>query len=134
MPAPDPSEGFASTEPEAVRRALAPLDPRSQKVVAGLFGVLIRDPERVRDREWLAQRLAEVTVLAGEFPADTPQEGVRAVQEWLQEHAATVLRATLLLFERVGADLAPRVAEGFTFEEAVALALSYLPSEPGSDG
>lgn len=117
-------------DPEAVRRALAPLDPLRQKVVAGLFGALIRAPDRANDREWLARHLAEVTVLAGEFEADTPQEGVRVIHAWLQENAAAVLEATLLLFQRVAADLAPRVASGFTFDQALAQGLSYLPSEP----
>lgn len=114
--------------PEDVRRALAPLDVRQQKIVAGLLALVMREPARVREREWMAERLTQVTLLAGEFEADTPAEGVRVVQEYLRLQAETLLNATLLLFQRVGLDLAPRAAAGFSFEEALRVGLDYLPS------
>jgi len=117
--------------PEEVRATLAPFDERRQKIVAGMLGVMIKEPARVREREWIARRLAEVTVMAGEFPADTPQDGVRVVQEFLERNAEELLRAAYLLFQRVGLDMGPRVAEGFTFEEAMRQGLGYLPSVGG---
>ena len=49
-------------------------------------------------------------------------------------HQAFTHALQVILFQRVGLDLAPRGAGGFTFEEAVQLGLGYLPSlepEPG---
>jgi len=114
--------------PEDVRRALAEFDATSQKIVAGMLTVMIREPERVRDREWVSEQLAQMTLLAGEFEADSPEAGVRAVEAFLKVNAEKLLRAALLLFQRVGLDLAPRVSAGLTFEEAIECGLAYLPS------
>jgi hypothetical protein len=117
-----------SPTPEDVRRALADFDATSQKIVAGMLTVMMRDPERVRDREWVSEQLAQMTLLAGEFEAESPQAGVRAVEAFLKANAERLLRASLLLFQRVGLDLAPRAAEGLTFEQAIECGLAYLPS------
>lgn len=119
--------GMTVPTPEEVRLALASLDTRRQKIVAGLFAAMIREPARVRDREWIAQQLAEIAVLAGEFEADSPDAGVRAVQEFLQESAEELLSSSYLLFQRVGMDLEPQAAQGFSFEEAMRLGIGYLP-------
>jgi hypothetical protein len=120
-----------SPTPEAVRGALAGFDALHQKIVAGLLSVMMRAPERVREREWMAEQLTEVTLLAGDFAADTPSDGVAAVQEFLRGHSGELLGAALLLLQRVGLDLAPRAAAGFTFEDALRVGLGYLPrAEP----
>jgi hypothetical protein len=120
-----------SPTPEAVRRALAAFDARHQKIVAGLLAAMMRAPQRVREREWMAEQLTQVTILAGEFEADTPATAVRAVEDFLREHAHELVSAALLLFQRVGLDIAldpaPRAAAGFTFEEALGRGLAYFP-------
>ncbi len=118
--------------PETVRAALADFDPCHQKIAMGMLAVMIREPARVRDREWMAQRLAEIALLAGDFEAGSPQEGVTAVQDFLRAHSPVLLEASFLLFQRVGLDLAPRVAAGFSLEEALQYGLEYLP--PPADG
>lgn len=114
-----------------VRRSLAALDVARQKIVAGMLAVMIREPARVRDREWMAERLTEMVVHGAGLEADSPGDGVRAVQEYLHVHAGELLAASLLLFQRVGLDLAPRAAEGFELEDALRLGLAYLPSIEG---
>ena len=91
-------------DPDVVRRALANLDARDSRIVAGLLAMMMREPQRVRDREWMAERLTQVTLLAGELEADTPKDGVRRVQEFLLERAEPLLGAALLLFKRLGLD------------------------------
>ncbi len=120
--------------PEDVRRALAGFDALQQKIVTGLLTAMMQHPDRVRDREWISEQLTHVTLLAGEFEADSPDAGIRVVQEFLQAHSSDLLNATFLLFQRVGLDLAPRAAEGFTLEEALKVAVEYLPPpEPSGD-
>jgi hypothetical protein len=114
--------------PDEVRHTLAPFDARHQKIVAGLLAVMMRQPQRVREREWMAEQLIEVTLFAGEFEADSPEAGVRVVQDFLHAHAEELMSASLLLFQRVALDLAPRAAAGFGFEEALRCGLEYLPS------
>lgn len=110
-----------------VRQALTELDARQQKIVAGLVGVMMQNVDQLGDNEWIAHQLTEMAILAGDFEADSANEAVQAVQSFLQEHADLLLRCSLMLFQRVGLDLQPRAAEGFTFEEAMRQALSYLP-------
>jgi len=113
--------------PEDVRAALAKFDNRHQKIVIGMLTMMVRDPKRVREPEWISERLTEVTLLAGDFEADSPHEGVRAVQEFLAGSSVELLRASYMLFQRVGLDLAPHAAEGFTLEDALRCGLSYVP-------
>jgi len=110
---------MAEPTPDDVRRALAPLDARGQKVVAGLLTVMIKSPDKVRDREWIAEQLTHLVLLAGDFEVDSVQDGVAAVQTYLQENAESQVTGALLLFQRVGLDMAPRAEAGFTFEEAM---------------
>ena len=113
---------------DQARQTLSELDPRQVKIVAGLFAKLIKEPTRARDQEWVLQQLTEITVLAGEFEADSPDQAIRAVQDYLQTHAEALLRASFLLFQRVGLDL-KALDQSFTFEDAMHSALGYLPSE-----
>ena len=112
---------MSAPSPEDVRLALADFDLRRQKIVTGLFALMIRNPERVRDRDWISRQLAEVVVLAGEFEADSPEAGLREVETFLRDNAEELLTATYLLFQRVGLDLAPRADEGIGYEELSAL-------------
>lgn len=117
--------------PEQVRERLAALDGRSQKVVAGLVTVMMRHPERVREREWMAEQLASVALLTGDVQGDSAQEVTQALQGWLRPRANELLEAAFLLFGRAGLDLAPRAAT-LTPEEALAHALGYLPATESS--
>ncbi|MEX1023949.1 MAG: hypothetical protein WD226_02625 [Planctomycetota bacterium] len=116
--------------PNDVRASLAPLDDRQQKIVAGLFTVMIQNPTRVRDDEWVAEQLTHLALIAGEFEADSPADGVEAVERYLGAHSVRLLTASLLLFQRVGLDLAPVAKDGFTAEDAVRRALEYFPAAP----
>ena len=116
-----------------MREALADLDSRCQKIVSGLFAVMIRQPEKVRDREWVCERLAEITLLAGDFEADTPDMGASVVERYLTSHSEKLLSASYMLFQRVGLDLAPRAKDGLRYEDAMCRALAYLPDAASVD-
>ncbi len=119
---------MAAPTPQSVREALSSFDARHQKIVAGLLGVMIQNPTRVREREWVSQQLTEMAVLACEVEADSAQETIAAVQEFLGANADELLKASFLLFQRVALDLQDRAEEGFSFDEAVRTGLEYLPS------
>lgn len=121
------------TTPDDLRRRLAALDGRSRKVVSGLVAVMMRHPARVREREWMAEQLASVALLAGDGEADSARDAPHALQAWLGGRADGLLEAAFLLFGRVGLDLAPR-AGSLTPEDALAHALSYLPEAGAPDG
>ena len=55
-----------------------------------------------------------------------PEQGMWEVQTYVRENVNPLLNACYLLFQVVGEDLAPRVDEGFSREDAVAHALGYF--------
>lgn len=119
MVSPDP-------RPE-LRATLAGFDERRKKIVGALVALMIQTPERVRDREWLAEQLTHVTLYAGGFDdVASVDEGVQRVQAFLRENAAELLEASYRLFGVTAEDLEPRLAEGLTKEQALAHALDYL--------
>ena len=115
--------------PEVVRADLAQLDTRQQKIAVGLFGVLVSDPTRARDKEWVSEQLTQLTVLSEDADTEDPQAAVQALQTYLGMHADRLIEASLLLFQRVGADLASKAEQGFTFDEAMKIALGYLSTD-----
>lgn len=114
--------------PDDVRQTLAHFDGRHQKIVSGMVGVMMQSPTQVRDREWVAEQLTHLTLMAGDFEADSADGGVKVVQEFLQNHASELLNASFLLFHRVALDLEPKASEGFSFDEAMKRVLDYLPA------
>jgi len=112
--------------PVEVRAALAELGQRERKIVGGLVVVLMQHPDRARDREWVSEQLVHLTLYAGEFDASTGPEAVQALEAYLADHSARLFEAGYLLFRRVGADLQPRMEEGFTLEDAMHAAMAYF--------
>jgi hypothetical protein len=119
---------------DEVRGSLAGLDVRQKKIVGGMLAVMIKNSHRVRDREWITEQLAHLTLLAGEFEAGSTQEGLESVRDYLRENVGVLLNACYLLFQRVGLDLEPTAATGFSFEEALGQALGYLGSAEADSG
>lgn len=120
--------------PESTRAALRDLDDRGRKIAVGLFSVMVTEPSRVKDREWMSEKLTEVTLLAGGFEADAPDATVHAVQDEVREQAPELFAAAFALFQRVGLDLAEDPpAGGIEFDEVLRRALAYLPAD-ASDG
>ena len=117
---------------EALRATLATFDQRQRKIVGGVIAVMIENPQRVKEREWITEQFTQITLLACGFEdVDSVQDGMEQVQGYVQEQIDPVLNACYQLFGCVAEDLAPRLSEGITKEDAVAHALGYF-SEPDS--
>ena len=56
--------------PESVRETLRALPDLDRKVVGGLLFLMIAEPERIRDQEWLSERFVRVAVVAHGFDAE----------------------------------------------------------------
>lgn len=114
---------------DALRASLAELDERGRKVVGGMMAVLFANPGRVREREWVTEQFTQVVLLAGEFEeGDGAQDAVGVVQAYVRDHIDPLLNACFALFLVVGDDLAARVADGVTQEDAMLQAFSYFPA------
>jgi hypothetical protein len=119
------------TDREGLRATLAAFDPRQQKIVGGVVAVMIENPERVRDREWMVEQYTHIVLFACDFEdVAGVQEGTERVQAYARDNIHPILNACYQLFQCVGDDLAPRVAEGITREEAVGHALGYFAPAP----
>ena len=108
-------------EPAILRAELASLSQEARKVVGGLVVVMMREPERVRDREWV---LENYTLLASDALGLGNAE-VAELQAFVQSERDGILNATMRLFLRVARDL-----EGLggqpTLGQATMVALSYF--------
>ena len=110
-----------------LRADLATLDARQKKIVGGMMAILFKEPHRVREQEWLAEQFTEVTLLAGEFEAEGhAQDVVTVVQDYVRANITPLLDVCIRLFQCVGEDLAPRLAEGVDHNDAILQALSYF--------
>ena len=109
---------------DTLRATLATFDDRRTKITGGVLAIMFRNPEQVRDREWISRQFCEVAGLAGEF------EELEEAQAYIQAEIHPILDACYALFQVVGEDLAPRVSEGLTTQDAMNQALSYFVSDP----
>ncbi len=116
------------TDPRpSLRATLSTFDERQKKIVGGVLAVMIENPDRVREKEWISEQFTQVVLLACDFEdVGSVDEGVGRIQAYAQEHIDTLLSACFQLFAVTAEDVAPRVAEGLTRDEALAHAMGYF--------
>ena len=119
--------------PEAMRAELDALSPECRKVVGALIVVMMREPDKVRDREWLMEAYAHIASQALEMG----DEQLDVLQAWVRDNRDTCMNAAFRLFLRVARDLegAEHVDEDgqpveLTLGQASVVAMTYF----GSDG
>jgi len=126
-PEPGPGKG-PDLEPARVRSELAALGADARKIAGGLVVVMMREPNRVRDREWLLENFTVLSAKALEL-GDEDQAELKA---FVRRERDAVMNATFRLFLRVAEDmrgLTGGVAEGGasgTLGQATMVALSYF--------
>lgn len=113
--------------PEEVRALIDTLDSLDRKVAGGVLTLLMREPEKVRDEEWLAERFVEVAVVAHGFPEDgtATTDDVEVVRTYAEARRRPILNAAIALFVRTAVELAA-AGEPPTHERAHAVVRSYL--------
>ena len=110
---------------DELRLQLAAFDERQQKIIAGLLSVMIQNPKRVREREWISEQLTQVTLLAGGFSElGEAHENLQEVQAFLQGNINQLLNASFALFAQVASDMAKR--DDFSADDALAQGMTYL--------
>ncbi len=87
--------------PDAMRAELDGLSPECRKVVGGLIVAMMRESDKVRDREWLMEAYAHIASQALEM-GDERLDELRA---WVQENRDACMNAGFRLFMRVARDL-----------------------------
>jgi len=112
---------------DVLRASLSDLDERQRKIVGGVIAIMIENSARVRDREWVAEKFTQVVLLSEEHEdASGAPEVMARVQAYARANVDALLNACFSLFHCVAEDMESRGEAGFTREEAVLHALSYL--------
>jgi hypothetical protein len=116
-----------------LRAGLAALSPLASKTAAGVIVVMMREPSRVRDREWLAEVFTRVAAKALELPEPLGAEGSRELQRFVRREHRQVLNLCAALFVRVAEDLLSAGGDPARFDlaQATRLALGYFRPLPG---
>jgi len=117
-----------SSDPrQGLRATLATFDDRRKKIVGGVIVVMIENPERVKQREWISEQFTEIVLLTGDYErTGSVDEGVAHVGDYVRENIDAVLNACYLLFQLTAEDLAPKLEQGVTREQAVTHAMTYM--------
>jgi hypothetical protein len=113
---------------DELRARLRALDELDRKVVGGLVALCMSAPQKIRDREWLAERFVHVATVAHGFAGEgsaASHDDVERIRLYAQLRLHDLLQATLLLFVRTAADLQARGGPP-DLAEAQAIVRSYL--------
>lgn len=124
------SDAVHAPTPNEVRALLAPFDALDRRVTGGVITLLMRDPEKVRDQEWLAERFVEVAVVAHGFPEDgsATTDDVEVVRLYAEARRRAILNAAIALFVRAAVELSEAGGTP-THERAHAVIRTYLGSD-----
>lgn len=117
--------------PDEVAALVAPLDQRDRKVLGGLVVCMMREPQRVRDREWLSERFVELANVAqhgGDRDSIATDADVAAVAAYARARMTPVLNAAFALFLRTAADLQARGGVP-TLAAAASVVRGYLATQ-----
>jgi hypothetical protein len=130
----DPKEALKpapNLDPAVVRAELAALSHTGRKIAGGLVVVMMREPERVREREWLLENFTLLSAKALELGDANQAE----LQAYVRRERDAVLNATFRLFLRVAQDVHGLNAgeSTGTLGQATILALSYFEAASQGD-
>jgi hypothetical protein len=116
--------------PAQVKELIAPLDALDRKILGGLVALMMTEPERIRDQEWMSEKFVHVSVIAHGFADDGPAstEDVARIQAYAQSRMPDIVLCAANLFVRVAEDLRERT-EKPDFETARAVVRAYLESD-----
>jgi hypothetical protein len=114
---------------DEVRAMIRPLTAVDRKVIGGITAWMMAEPQRVRDREWIAQRFVEIAAqaIAGAAPDEdgATTDDVEQVRAFAQTRMPDLMAAATAVFVRTADDL--RLQGGpVTMERASAIVRGYL--------
>ncbi len=118
---------------DQLRADLGAFDEVRTKVVGGVLAVMFASPEKIQDRNWMAEQFTQVALLTGQFDdAGDPSIGVAAVEAWVQGNIHPVLNACYALFVHVAEDMRQQHGgEPFSASDAMIQALGYFDGPTG---
>lgn len=125
---------MALPDRDALRAQLTHFDDVERKVVGGMLAVIFAAPDRIRDREWMAEQYTQVALVTGQFEeAEHAHEGFERAREWIRAHIGEHLGACIALFVHVAEDMRRQHGEegGFSAADAMVQALGYFDGPPG---
>ena len=111
--------------PEDLKAQLMGLGEDERKVIAGMVVLMMKEPDKVRDREWLMEAYTHISSQALEM-GDERLDELKAL---IQERRDLVLNASFALFFRVAQDAA-QAGGTPTLAQATVMAMAYFTDGP----
>ena len=115
----------AVPSPKALRTQLMGLGEDERKVIAGMVVLMMKEPEKVRDREWILEAYTHISAQALEMG----DERLEQLKELVRERRDLVLNASFGLFFRVAQDAA-ELGGTPTLAQATVMAMAYFTDGP----
>lgn len=115
--------------PDDLRASIEAFDPIERRILASMIVAMIEHSDRVRDKEWIAERFAHTATFALEIEAeyaDDPAAGIERVQAYAKDHMPRILDAAYAVFAHTAQAMQSRTA-GFSFRDAVEEAMTFVP-------
>ncbi len=114
--------------PDEVRELVRELDDRERKIAGGMLALMIVEPTKSRDQEWMSERFVQVAVVAHGFDpqgAHATTEDVATIESYARDHMGRIVKVALALFVRTAEELRD-LGEGYTFDDAQRIVAGYL--------
>ena len=111
--------------PEDLKAQLMGLGEDERKVIAGMVVLMMKEPDKVRDREWLMEAYTHISAQALEMG----DERLNELKALIQERRDLVLNASFALFFRVAQDAA-QAGGTPTLAQATVMAMAYFTDGP----
>jgi hypothetical protein len=113
---------------DELRATLTEFDETQTKVAGGVLAVMVGEPTKVQDREWMSEQFTQVALLTGQFEeVEHAHEGLEVAQRWIQANISPILNACFALFVHTADDMRQQHGEGeFSASDAMIQALGYF--------
>jgi hypothetical protein len=118
----------SAPDPDSLRHAITSLGDWPRKVVIGVVVLMMKEPQKIRDREWLLELYTHVAAQALEMG----DERLGELQDLVREQRDEILNLCFQLFLRVAEDA--RQAGGTpTLAQASVMAMAYFSEGPSPE-
>ncbi|MFT4709371.1 MAG: hypothetical protein ACI8Q9_000491 [Planctomycetota bacterium] len=124
-PMSSPDQPSAVPSPEELKAQLMGLGADERKVIAGMVVLMMKEPGKIRDREWLLEAYTHISAQALEMG----DERLEQLKELVQERRDLVLNTSFALFFRVAQDAA-ELGGTPTLAQASVMAMAYFSDGP----
>lgn len=112
-----------------LRTRLCALPREEQKLIGSLMALLLQDPHKAREREWVAEQVTQLFLLTHKEAIEAHQDQSSAlafIESEVRKKAPVWVELTFALFHQTAQDLTPLLKDGLSRGDALAHAMTYF--------